>query len=277
MAVNTCGKCGALVSQGTSHCPRCGRSFPTLFGLHPVLDRFFAPEIAFPKMFALLLIIFYLASLLLTREIGDVPQGFMGAISPGNLSLNIIGASLPSLILEGEWWRLVTGCLLHGGPFHIAFNLWALFQLGIYVSQFYGNARLTTILFVAGVVGNAASVPFNINSVGASGAVCGLIGAVIAFGARRGGAEGTAIRNVGVQWIIYIVLFGFLVPNINNTAHIAGAVAGFATAWFCDIYSLPQKGRESDGARLVAIACLLITALAVILAIFNTVEILKGS
>src|SRR5690606_26277828 len=98
---------------------------------------------------------------------------------------------------------------------------------------------------------------------GASGAVFGLVGAAVAYGFRRGGEHGAAIRGYGFQWLAYGLLFGFLVPGVNNWAHGAGAGAGFATAWTFDVWAL-QRGRESDGTRLLALLLIAVTAVALV-------------
>ena len=105
------------------------------------------------------------------------------------------GAKFPPAIAAGQWWRLVTAGFLHGNLFHIFMNSWALFSVGAQVEETYGTARFLALYFVANVVGFFASTYFSPSlSVGASAALFGLIGAMIAAGMRTNTAMGAAIE-----------------------------------------------------------------------------------
>ena len=125
---------------------------------------------------------------------------------------------------NGEYWRLITVALLHGGFFHLGFNLYALHILGTPVEQFFGRSRYIIILLVSLISGSLASALFNdpyIASVGASGMVFGLFGALALISAR-----------VGVEWrgIIGIVLInfalGFIIGAVDWRAHVGGLLGG---------------------------------------------------
>ncbi len=266
--ITTCGSCGALVDPKAKRCHQCGRLWPALLGLRPGLDRLFSREHSFSKPFALFLVVVYLATVLVGQRTGNVGPGLLEKFNPGPGVTLPAGVAYTPFILGGDWWRTITACLLHAGIVHILFNCFALFNLGRIVEQIYGNARLTIVLFVSGVVGYVVGLPFVPMSLGASGAICGLIGAVLAFGFRRGGTHGEMIRGQALQWILYLAVFGFVVSGINNYAHFGGAAGGFAAAWFFDAHQL-QKGKESDRARLIAIACILVTLLAIGMAFYT--------
>ena len=128
---------------------------------------------------------------------------------------------------QGQYWRLFTVALVHGGFFHLGFNLYALHILGTPVEQFFGRTRYIIILLVSLFFGSLASALFNnpyIASVGASGMVFGLFGALALISAR-----------VGVEWrgIIGIVLInftlGFIIGGVDWRAHVGGLLGGTLT------------------------------------------------
>ena len=147
------------------------------------------------------------------------------------------GSNFAPLTVSGEWWRLVTATFLHFGPLHLLFNVWALWSIGSLVERLFGHVRFGAIYILAGVAGSLASVAWNplVNSAGASGAVFGIIGAQLAFftrGGHRLPAELVrAQRNSTLAFIAYSVTFGFIVPGIDNAAHLGGLATGFVTGW----------------------------------------------
>ncbi len=116
---------------------------------------------------------------------------------------------------------------LHGGLLHIAMNSWVLMDIGPMVEEVYGSARYLFLYVFTGVAGFACS-SFRFHfSIGASGALMGLIGVMLAITTRRGGAYMQMVRGQLIRWVIYILLFGLLVPGIDNLAHLGGLAAGF--------------------------------------------------
>jgi rhomboid protease GluP len=142
-----------------------------------------------------------------------------------------LGANVPSLVLQGEWWRLVASLFLHIGFLHLLLNGWALYQIGALFEIWLGSARLLAVYFVCGVAASLSSVFFTRSlSAGASGAIFGLIGALIAFLLRRRGAlssGGRSILGQLVLWAAINVVFGFSTPGIDNAAHLGGCAMGF--------------------------------------------------
>jgi rhomboid protease GluP len=143
-----------------------------------------------------------------------------------------LGANHPGLVLqEGEWWRLVTSMFLHGGLAHLFLNGWALYQLGSLFESWLGSTRLVVTWFVSGIAGSLASILFTQSlSVGASGAIFGLLGALIAFLLRRRDALNAGAKSLLGQLVLWAginVVFGFSVPRIDNAAHLGGFAAGF--------------------------------------------------
>jgi rhomboid protease GluP len=172
------------------------------------------------------------------------------------------GAKYQDAILLGQWWRLITAGFLHGGMFHILMNSWVLFDLGANVEQFYGTSRMLVIYFVSTVTGFLASMFWNPGlSVGASAALLGLIGAMIAFGVTQRSTLGSAIRSMYVRWLIYVLIFGLMFPMVDNAAHMGGLVGGFAVGYLAGTPRLVRDRRE-DFWRYASYACVAITAFA---------------
>lgn len=158
----------------------------------------------------------------------------------GSLSTRILlqfGAMNNPLIAAGDYYRLFTSMFLHIGLVHLFFNSYALYFLGQNVEQLYGNARFVLIYLLAGLGGSLASFVLGGGGVsaGASGAIFGLIGAsIVYFYLHRntlGGRGRAQLQNMlmvaGVN-----LLMGFMIPGINNLAHIGGLVFGMAVGWF---------------------------------------------
>src|SRR5207244_9267799 len=131
----------------------------------------------------------------------------------------------------GRWWTLVTAIYLHGGLLHILFNVLWIRQLGPAVEQLFGPARLAVIFTVAGAAGfavsNYAGVPFTI---GASGSIFGLLGAMVAYGRQRGGVFGSMVLRQYGQWALVLFVFGVLMAGVNNPAHAGGLAGGLGCA-----------------------------------------------
>ena len=147
-----------------------------------------------------------------------------------------IGWKQNDLIANGEYWRLFTAMFLHGNLVHIFFNGYALYALGPSAERFYGTQRFLAIYFIAGFAGSISSYLFTSNpSVGASGAIFGLFGALgIFFFLNR-----TILGEIGRQQLGSIAFFivinlaiGFSVSGvIDNNAHIGGLIGGALAGW----------------------------------------------
>jgi rhomboid protease GluP len=136
-------------------------------------------------------------------------------------------------IKAGEYYRLLTAMFLHSGLTHIAFNAFALYSIGRDVERLYGTARFLAIYFLAGLGGGLLSYALSPNpSVGASGAIFGLIGALGAFfySTRRIFGE-LSRQQLGSLMFITLINFGIglTTPRIDNFAHLGGLVVGAAT------------------------------------------------
>jgi rhomboid protease GluP len=160
---------------------------------------------------------------------------FVGeTVSGGSTNTAVLvafGANVPALVWQGQWWRLLASVFLHIGIAHVLLNGWALYQLGALFEILLGSAKLLAVFLVTGVAGAAVSLFFTRGlSAGASGAIFGLMGALIAFLLRhreRLTPFAKSLLGQLVLWAGINVVFGFSMPGIDNAAHLGGCAAGF--------------------------------------------------
>ncbi|MGP3559809.1 MULTISPECIES: rhomboid family intramembrane serine protease [Geobacillus] len=168
------------------------------------------------------------------------------------------GAKFNPLIEMGEWWRFLTPMFLHIGFLHLLTNTFALYYLGMTVERLYGSFRFLLIYTTAGFFGTLASFLFTPSiSAGASGAIFGLFGALLYFGTVY---RHLFFRTIGMNVISLIVvnlLFGLLVPGIDNAGHIGGLVGGFLAAGAVHLPKRTARGRQ---VKALAAAALLAAA-----------------
>lgn len=146
----------------------------------------------------------------------------------------IAGARINSAILGGQWHRLVSPVFLHGGAMHLFSNLFSLWRVGPLVEAAYGPARTAVLYLLSGVGGNLAGLWFSSNprgmSIGASGAVFGMMGAVVGYVGRNSRALGSygtmLLQNVGTTLLLNLYIGTRRGSGIDNLAHAGGFVAG---------------------------------------------------
>jgi rhomboid protease GluP len=185
------------------------------------------------------------------------------------------GANFGPYTLSGQWWRLVTYMFLHSGVMHIAFNMWCLWDLGRLCESLYGRWTFAAIYLITGVAGGLASVAWNpqVLSVGASGAIFGLAGALAAsfylgeFSIPKVAIQGT-LRSL-LFFIGFNVIFGAMIPGIDNACHGGGLVSGVILGAL-----IARMAPQHDSPRRVGV--LVVVALAVVLAAFG-VQRWRGS
>ncbi len=143
------------------------------------------------------------------------------------------GADFGPLSLHGQWWRLVTCCFLHLGVIHIVFNMVILLQAGAFAEAVFGRVRFLLLYFLAGLGGSLASAFRQppIVSVGASGAIFGIYGGILAFllmqrRAVNREAAGKIAKGAGV-FLFYNLVYSLASPSVDMSAHLGGLAAGF--------------------------------------------------
>jgi rhomboid protease GluP len=199
-------------------------------------------------------VLYFAISLLLSTSRG----GISGFLSPGQSSLLILGATgTYPMDHFGRFWTLLSANYLHGGILHIIFNLMALKQIAPWASNEFGSSRMFTIYTLGGVIGYVVSylagVPFTI---GASAAVCSLIGALLYYGKSRGGAYGGSVYREVSGWVISLFIFGLIFPGINNWAHGGGLLGGIIVG---ALLGYNERRRENHFDQAMALVCGLAT------------------
>ena len=147
-------------------------------------------------------------------------------------SLIFFGANYGPLVKNGEIYRLITCMFLHAGIVHIVLNMYSLFIVGPRVEDFFGKWKYLLIYFISGISASLLSIGLNgdVVSVGASGAIFGLFGALVYFGYSYRGYIGAMIRSQIIPIVLYNLLMGFFIPGIDMWGHIGGLIGGILTA-----------------------------------------------
>lgn len=254
-----CPHCRAFITTKDKVCPYCNEAVgPRVTERGDTGGGFvggFIPHARFTTV--MILVINF--GLYIATSVYSMKAGRGDAMGLDSQTLVDFGAKWTPYIRLGQYWRLVTAGFLHGGLLHILMNSWVLFDLGAQVEELYGASRLLVIYFLSSVGGFYVSALWaNGPSVGASAALFGLIGAMIAIGVRHRGTLGDHVKSLYIRWAIYGLLFGLL-PGIDNAAHIGGLASGFAAAW---IVGQPRRA-DSPVERVWLVAawtCILITA-----------------
>ena len=145
-------------------------------------------------------------------------------------------------ILSGEYWRLISPIFLHADITHLALNCYSLYAVGVTVERIYGHAKFFFIYLLAGIIGNIASFMLSTNwAVGASGAIFGMLGAILYFGLERPAAFK---RHFGKSIIITLVInigYGLSNARIDNFAHFGGLIGGFLSAGIVKAHNIKVK------------------------------------
>jgi membrane associated rhomboid family serine protease len=154
------------------------------------------------------------------------------------------GYLIGSAVIEhGQWWRLITAAFLHGSIPHVALNMLALYQVGNLVEQLFGKLRFALLYALAMLGSGIAVIWFNYNqpTLGASGAIFGLFGALVAVGLRLG-KRGRALIAQVVPIVALNLVFTFAVPGISAAAHVGGLITGFLVGLV--LFMVPSRARE---------------------------------
>ncbi|MGO9261483.1 MAG: rhomboid family intramembrane serine protease [Bryobacteraceae bacterium] len=255
-----CPHCRAFITTRDRVCPYCSETVgPRAVARDESSGGFiggFIPHARFNTVMILLIN----AGLYVATSIYSMKAGRGDAMGLDSQTLVDFGAKYGPALAAGQWWRLVTAGFLHGGLLHILMNSWVLFDLGAQVEELYGASRMLVIYFVSSVFGFYLSAIWSpVTSVGASAALFGMIGAMIALGMRHRGALGAHVKSLYIRWAIYGLLFGLL-PGIDNAAHVGGLTAGFLVAFLAG----QPRAAESPVERVWRVAswlCILVTFL----------------
>jgi len=183
-----------------------------------------------------------------------------------------LGAMVPVLIADGQYWRLFTAMFLHANLIHIAFNAYVLWLVGSVVESTFGLARMVTIYFVAGFLASVASYAFGpvlSVAVGASGAIAGIFGAFVAYNYRR---RHTRLARAQLQWATTMIVLNALLavgfPGIDWRAHLGGLVAGLAGGAIAD-----RQEERAQRRTIQVVGFALLVAIGVAVVVWRTEQI----
>jgi membrane associated rhomboid family serine protease len=271
-----CPSCGTLVGVNDAQCLTCGRRNPGLWGFTAVL-RGLGDDMGFVGVVMWACGALYLASLASDVK-GIRTEGAFSFFSPSIESLFLFGASGAVPVFRfGRWWTVLSAAWLHGGALHILFNMLWVRDLLPATARFYGAGRAVIIYTVSAVTGFAASslagafltfLPSLLLgagfTVGASAPIFGLLGALLHYG-RRGGSS--MVSQQAKSLALGMLVFGLILPGIDNWAHLGGLGGGWLAAKWLDPLK-PERGDHIVG----ALVCL---ALSLASVAYSVVEGLK--
>ncbi|MHB8556678.1 MAG: rhomboid family intramembrane serine protease [Candidatus Acidiferrales bacterium] len=231
-----CPACGTLVGSSATRCHQCGASLTfSLAAISRSLGKIMPVTAPVTYLILSVCCVIYGISLLLTIHSGlpTAPRGgsILGKLfaigSVASPVLVRLGASLQWPFDLVQPWRLVTACFLHANLLHIVFNMWVLVDLAPAIEELYGSARFFFLYTICGIGGNILSGFMGNSGIGASGAIVGLIGVLLAITYRRGGAGMQQLRSQVYRWIVYLIVWGMLPGmHIDNWAHLGGGITG---------------------------------------------------
>jgi rhomboid protease GluP len=252
-----CRSCRTLVEGGASACPACGASMSGV----PRGGVVRGVSLLFPGKPSVSVILLSANALLLLATVAVDGTGLGALWSPRGQTLWLLGGKWgESIFGAGEWWRLVTANYLHGGILHLVFNSMALATLGPLIEQAFGARRLFVIYTLAGICGFGLSAwirPGSL-SIGASGAIYGLLGFAVVYGRFRAGAGARALADQLTQWLLYGLMM-FLIPGIDSIAHVGGLIPGALLGLVMDPGE-PRTRARSVLLWLLFLLCLGVTA-----------------
>jgi len=246
-----CPSCRTLVPRSASKCPDCGESLHAVRtpGVTRLLSNLI-PGVRAATSLIMLVNGFWFVMMLMAQMKGGGSGSIFG-FSDHNLLIRFGGGLSRSYVLAGgeviggEWWRLITPVFLHAGLLHFFFNSFLLIYLGPIVEEIFGTARFWVIYLGCGIAGSMASQwPRETLTVGASGAIMGLIGLLIVYAYRWGGsALGQSMKNLVFRLVVYslIMSFAFRIDHLNH-------LGGFACGGILALVLRPREYRSRTDA-----------------------------
>ena len=263
-----------------AQCLSCGRRNPGLWGFAHLL-RQVGDDMGFAKLVMWVCGALFLACLASDTE--GLRTGGLSLFSPSGRSLLLFGASGGGPVYDlGWWWTLLSAGWLHGGVLHILFNMMWVRDLAPAAARLYGPGRAVIIYTVSSVTGFLLSstvghflpgLPLMLHgavgiTVGASAPIFGLLGALLHYG-RRGGSSLVGQQAKGLA--IAMLLFGFVMPGVDNWAHLGGLGGGYLASFVLD----PMKPERGDHV-LVAIVCVVASLAAVAASLLTALPLFRS-
>ncbi len=260
-----CPRCRLLMDRNEKVCSGCGYRFSFLDrGLIGKVLRSLGPregKISAVRTIIGLNVLIYVVGLVLTGKQALAPgQGIFGMLGMSEDVMHRMGVvSALHVFREHQYWRLVAAYYLHAGIVHIGFNMMVLAQLGPLAEAVLGRSKFVVLYFMAGVGSFLFSLPTlrGAPTLGASGAIFGVVGGLIAYGLVRNDPASRAMVGGLVRWVVIVLVMGFLIPGVNNAAHIGGGLVGAAVVLVGGIR--PPRGPARLVWSILEIVCILLT------------------
>jgi rhomboid protease GluP len=255
-----CVSCGYLVGVRDERCYNCGRRNPGLWGFAASVRRL-GNDLGFtPFVIGTCVTVYVLTLLAAPADLGM----HLGFGQPNPYALLQFGASgfTPVFLLD-RWWTVLSAVWLHGSAIHILLNMMFVRNLAPAVGELYGPGRMVILYTIGGIAGFLLSsviryfTPFGaVFSVGASGAVFGLLGALVYYGRRTGSSH---VHSQAMSMAITNIVLGFMFPGIDNFAHIGGFIGGFGAGMVLD----PLKPERIDH-MVAALVCIALSVVSIL-------------
>jgi len=262
-----CPNCRKLISVDEPRCPFCNAVRPGLWGWGPTLQRLWGPQLDLVPVLVIACVVLYAVGLALDPRGALQARGILNLLSPSSVALYHLGMTGGLASMDRRWWTLLTAIYLHGGLLHIFFNMMWIRQLGSEAQRVFGPARFFVIFTLTGVAGFVLSNLLGARpSIGASGAIFGLMGAMLAFSRRQRSTLGDMASRQMLQWAVILLLFGFATPGVNNLAHLGGFASGYLLG---QRLKGENERREGRGIQLFAAILLGVTLLGFVLNLVN--------
>lgn len=276
----SCPGCRNLVRTDQEFCPYCARRLGPEKGWRGWLERFLRQDAVATRTIVGAICVFFLLQFITDMTLPDEyrSQSSGGLFSFPNLSQFTyirLGSNFHWFVAAyGQVWRFVMSCFLHFGIVHILFNGWAFWDLGRLAEKLWNAKTVFAVFILTGAFAAFSSFFWNVvvigrpvNSAGASGAICGILGLLLGTYYKNRYHIGEFLGSQLIRWAVYIVIFG-LVAGADNAAHIGGMIAGAALGYF-----LPPLSRSKNAARdekvwtIAAIAAAVIFVASLVMAI----------
>lgn len=233
-----CVSCGYLVGVNDDRCYNCGRRNPGLWGYAGAIKKL-GNDLGFTPLVITISAVMFGLTLLMSR--GNIGMNGFNMLAPHPIALVQAGASGLIPVAEmGRYWSVFSAMWLHGSLIHIVLNMMFMRQLAPTVGEFYGPGRTVVIYTAAGVISfivSTSAALFGLPlaggalTVGASGAIFGLLGAMLYYGRRTGASH---IRSQIMPTILLNLVIGISMPGIDNYAHLGGLAGGYLVSALLD-------------------------------------------
>lgn len=231
-----CPSCRALVARSARTCSECGAQLASVSrpGMGRLLTNVLPGATTATSLLLLVNGFWFLVMLLAQAKEGSAGAGGFSLFHHFDSRLMLdFGSGASWLTQSGQWWRVITPIFLHAGIIHFFFNSYVLLQLGPLTEEEFGTPRFWTIYLTCGILGSATSQFLQplvlqrwVNTIGASGAIMGLMGLLLVHGWRSGGQRGENLKRMMIQYALYILVFSLLVRGVDHFNHVGGMLGG---------------------------------------------------